>query len=268
MDLRLSQAGRSTTYGANALPSAVNGRCDDSHPNGRGQDRPNRGQYASGATQVTRPGRLHRRHTRQCRSAAGVGSRRHRAGTRGFRQRDAQGLPTWPNRCWPVPERSCSHSGLIWTTHRRRVPPRPAAADSAAVFVVQRLVPAGLDRFLCGRADGHRAGRGRPADLEGRRCGPPTPTWCSALSCGKGSRNGVADPPTIVIHPGPKGDRGLPALDWAVRVGEPTWGTALQAVQEIDAGPIWPSRNFPPSRRTRRARAPCTTAPSPTPQRK
>jgi len=33
----------------------------------------------------------------------------------------------------------------------------------------------------------------------------------------EGSRNGVADPPTIVIHPGPKGD----------------------------AGPIWPSRNFP-----------------------
>jgi putative two-component system hydrogenase maturation factor HypX/HoxX len=55
----------------------------------------------------------------------------------------------------------------------------------------------------------------------------------------------VADPPTIVIHAGPKGDRGLSALDGAVMVGEPTSWTALQAVQEIDAGPIWPSRNFP-----------------------
>ena len=55
----------------------------------------------------------------------------------------------------------------------------------------------------------------------------------------------MADPPTIVIHPGPKGDPGLSALDWAVMVGEPTWGTALQAVQEIDAGPIWPSRKLP-----------------------
>ena len=67
LDLRLSQAGRSSTYVVHALLSAVNGRCDDSRPNGRGQDRPNRGQYASGATQVARPGRLHRRRTRQCR---------------------------------------------------------------------------------------------------------------------------------------------------------------------------------------------------------
>jgi len=45
--------------------------------------------------------------------------------------------------------------------------------------------------------------------------------------------------PTIVIHPGPKGDRGPSSLDWAIMDAEPVWGvTALQAVQELDAGPI------------------------------
>ena len=49
--------------------------------------------------------------------------------------------------------------------------------------------------------------------------------------------------PTIVIHPGPKGDRGPSSLDWAIMDAEPVWGvTALQAVHEMDAGPIWASR--------------------------
>jgi putative two-component system hydrogenase maturation factor HypX/HoxX len=52
--------------------------------------------------------------------------------------------------------------------------------------------------------------------------------------------------PTIVLHPGPKGDRGPSALDWAILGGEPAWGvTAVQAVEEMDAGPIWASRDFP-----------------------
>lgn len=52
--------------------------------------------------------------------------------------------------------------------------------------------------------------------------------------------------PTIVIHPGPKGDRGPSALDWAIMDGEPAWGvTAVQAVEEMDAGPIWASHDFP-----------------------
>jgi putative two-component system protein, hydrogenase maturation factor HypX/HoxX len=52
--------------------------------------------------------------------------------------------------------------------------------------------------------------------------------------------------PTIVIHPGPKGDRGPSSLDWAIMGAEPVWGvTALQAVEEMDAGPIWASRTFP-----------------------
>ena len=51
--------------------------------------------------------------------------------------------------------------------------------------------------------------------------------------------------PTIVIHPGPQGDRGPSSLDWAIMGAEPVWGvTALQAVDEMDAGPIWASRNF------------------------
>ena len=50
---------------------------------------------------------------------------------------------------------------------------------------------------------------------------------------------------TIIVHPGPKGDRGPSSLDWALMTGETEWGvTALQAVEEMDAGPIWGSRTF------------------------
>jgi putative two-component system hydrogenase maturation factor HypX/HoxX len=51
---------------------------------------------------------------------------------------------------------------------------------------------------------------------------------------------------TIIVHPGPVGDRGPSALDWAITEGARHWGvTALQAVEEMDAGPIWASRTFP-----------------------
>ncbi len=50
---------------------------------------------------------------------------------------------------------------------------------------------------------------------------------------------------TIIIHPGPVGDRGPSSLDWAILEGASTWGvTALQAVAEMDAGPIWSTREF------------------------
>ena len=52
--------------------------------------------------------------------------------------------------------------------------------------------------------------------------------------------------PTVVIHPGPEGDRGPSSLDWAISDGEPEWGvTALGAIGEMDAGPIWGTRTFP-----------------------
>ncbi|MEV0838441.1 enoyl-CoA hydratase-related protein [Actinocatenispora sera] len=51
---------------------------------------------------------------------------------------------------------------------------------------------------------------------------------------------------TVIIHPGPIGDRGPSSLDWAITEGAPAWGvTALQAVEEMDAGPIWAHREFP-----------------------
>ncbi|HVH21244.1 MAG TPA: enoyl-CoA hydratase-related protein [Pseudonocardia sp.] len=51
---------------------------------------------------------------------------------------------------------------------------------------------------------------------------------------------------TIIIHPGPPGDRGPSSLDWAITEAETSWGvTALQAVEEMDAGPIWGYRTFP-----------------------
>jgi putative two-component system hydrogenase maturation factor HypX/HoxX len=50
---------------------------------------------------------------------------------------------------------------------------------------------------------------------------------------------------TVIVHPGPVGDRGPSALDWAIAEGARTWGvTALQAVEEMDAGPIWATRTF------------------------
>lgn len=50
----------------------------------------------------------------------------------------------------------------------------------------------------------------------------------------------------LVVHPGPPGDRGPSALDWAILEGADEWGvTVLQADGEFDAGPIWSSRAFP-----------------------
>jgi putative two-component system hydrogenase maturation factor HypX/HoxX len=50
---------------------------------------------------------------------------------------------------------------------------------------------------------------------------------------------------TVIIHPGPVGDRGPSALDWAIADGARTWGvTALQAIEEMDAGPVWATRTF------------------------
>lgn len=50
----------------------------------------------------------------------------------------------------------------------------------------------------------------------------------------------------LVVHPGPKGDRGPSALDWAVLDDAPSWGvTVLQAEAEFDAGDIWASHGFP-----------------------
>lgn len=50
----------------------------------------------------------------------------------------------------------------------------------------------------------------------------------------------------LVVHPGPPGDRGPAALDWAILEGVAEWGvTVLQADGEFDAGPIWAWRTFP-----------------------
>ncbi|CAA7626867.1 enoyl-CoA hydratase-related protein [Magnetospirillum sp. SS-4] len=50
----------------------------------------------------------------------------------------------------------------------------------------------------------------------------------------------------LVVHPGPPGDRGPAALDWAILEGRETWGvTVLQAEVEMDGGPVWASRTFP-----------------------
>lgn len=50
----------------------------------------------------------------------------------------------------------------------------------------------------------------------------------------------------LIVHPGPPGDRGPSALDWAILEGAKTWGvTVLQAEADMDAGPVWAWREFP-----------------------
>jgi putative two-component system hydrogenase maturation factor HypX/HoxX len=50
----------------------------------------------------------------------------------------------------------------------------------------------------------------------------------------------------LIVHPGPPGDRGPSAIDWAILRGVDTWGvTIVQAVAEWDAGPVWASTLFP-----------------------
>lgn len=51
--------------------------------------------------------------------------------------------------------------------------------------------------------------------------------------------------PCLVVHPGPPGDRGPAALDWAILDGAREWGvTVLQANDAYDAGPAWASQGF------------------------
>ncbi|GGM78876.1 hydrogenase maturation factor HoxX [Longimycelium tulufanense] len=46
--------------------------------------------------------------------------------------------------------------------------------------------------------------------------------------------------PCLIVHPGPKGDRGPSSLDWAITTGARRWGvTVLQANEVFDAGDIW-----------------------------
>ena len=56
---------------------------------------------------------------------------------------------------------------------------------------------------------------------------------------------------TVIVHPGPVGDRGPSSLDHAILEGRSNWGvTALSAVEEMDAGPIWATAAFEVPART------------------
>jgi putative two-component system protein, hydrogenase maturation factor HypX/HoxX len=54
----------------------------------------------------------------------------------------------------------------------------------------------------------------------------------------------------LVVHPGPRGDRGPSSLDWAIELEMAEWGvTVLEATGEVDGGDVWAARSF----RTREA---------------
>ena len=49
----------------------------------------------------------------------------------------------------------------------------------------------------------------------------------------------------LILHPGPRGDRGPSSLDWAIELDKPDWGvTVLQANGEADAGEVWATSTF------------------------
>lgn len=51
--------------------------------------------------------------------------------------------------------------------------------------------------------------------------------------------------PCLIVHPGPPGDRGPNALDWAVLDQPETWGVSIiRATAELDGGPVLASREF------------------------
>jgi putative two-component system hydrogenase maturation factor HypX/HoxX len=50
----------------------------------------------------------------------------------------------------------------------------------------------------------------------------------------------------LIVHPGPRGDRGASSLDWAIELGMREWGvTVLEANGDFDAGAVWATRTFP-----------------------
>jgi putative two-component system hydrogenase maturation factor HypX/HoxX len=50
---------------------------------------------------------------------------------------------------------------------------------------------------------------------------------------------------TLIVHPGPLGDKGPSALDHAVQSERETWGvTVLEAKAEMDSGPVWAQQPF------------------------
>ena len=49
----------------------------------------------------------------------------------------------------------------------------------------------------------------------------------------------------LIVHPGPRGDRGPSSLDWAIELDKPDWGvTVLQATGDVDAGQVWATHTF------------------------
>ena len=50
---------------------------------------------------------------------------------------------------------------------------------------------------------------------------------------------------TLIVHPGPPGDRGAYSLDWAILEERKEWGVCiLRACEEYDAGDVYASRRF------------------------
>ena len=68
----------------------------------------------------------------------------------------------------------------------------------------------------------------------------------------------------LVVHPGPRGDRGPSSLDWAIELGAEEWGvTVLEADGEFDAGEVWATPHVPHAARRGRAASTATRSAAP-----
>jgi len=56
------------------------------------------------------------------------------------------------------------------------------------------------------------------------------------------------DVPCIIVHPGVQGDKGMSAIDWALKEDLPLGVTCLSATEEMDSGPVWATRVVSPRR--------------------
>jgi hypothetical protein len=49
----------------------------------------------------------------------------------------------------------------------------------------------------------------------------------------------------LIVHPGPRGDRGPSSVDWAIELRPRRWlVTVLEANGEFDTGEVWATRSF------------------------
>ena len=91
----------------------------------------------------------------------------------------------------------------------------------------------------------HRRRRRRHAARDGGRRRPLRPELIVCPMLKTIIPQSIFERHRLIVHPGPKGDRGPSSLDWAIELGAREWGvTVLEASAEVDGGDVWASGRF------------------------